>query len=166
MNRGIPARLVKGLRSGQTIWGVWGNTADDLYVFSVRVVGKKYWKPETKEGLGGGYWSWKCKRHNDLQRWWRHDDTGLRGTFNDRWFTTQRKAERFLQEIKDGLHLGLMYWWSDRCLQFDLLDESMGINRGLGTYVPPEEMCLDDDEDDEDADLSDEEIEERDYNLR
>jgi len=67
----------------------------------------------------------------------RHKYTGiaahnLNGTYGA-YFTKKKQADKFAEEIMDGLHPNILAASREWELDCDLMDEAMGIDRGLGT---------------------------------
>lgn len=143
----LSRRQILALRSGQTVYHVWGNTEHDLYVRASHVIGKRCrYKSNIRMDLDDIH-VFQFVRHDrrPLNELWsmKRDEThasGLSGAFGDRYFTQRRQAERFLSDIRACLYPDLMYWWGDRCRAFDSMDEMfLGIDRGLGGVVEPED---------------------------
>jgi hypothetical protein len=141
----LSRRQILALRSGQTVYHVWGNTEHDLYVRASHVIGKRCrYKSNVRMDLDDIHvFQFVRRDRRPLNELWslKRDEThasGLSGAFGDRYFTQRRQAERFLSDIRAGLYPDLMYWWGDRCRAFDSMDEMfLGIDRGLGGVVEP-----------------------------
>lgn len=131
------------LRSGQTVYGVWGNTPTDLYVWSIHLVGKRSNIKRSGCDDLGLYRSYSGGKQDlnffNLHKA-RYAGTGLQGAFEDRMWTKRRQAEKFLADIKAGLYPFILGWFEDRCTQLDLMDEAFGIDRGLGTVNRENDM--------------------------
>lgn len=128
------------LRSGQTVYGVWGNTPTDLYVWSIHLVGKRSNIKRSSCDDLGLYRSYSGGKTREAYHFNTYHGTGLQGAFEDRIWTKRRQAEKFLADIKAGLYPFLLGWFEDRCTQFDLMDEAFGIDRGLGTVNRENDM--------------------------
>lgn len=131
------------LRSGQTVYGVWGNTPNDMYVYCLRFLGTRrclVHRQNIDTYLSFG----SEKLYKRIPSYHSHFACGRQGQFGERLWTKRHQAEKFLQEIKDGLHPHLMGWWRARCHSFDEMDEAFGIDRGLGGVLDTDEDYFDD----------------------
>lgn len=136
-------------RSGQTFWRVWGNTPTDLYVDRMYVLGKRVKQPKGK-GLEAynRYIGFHCKAKVEWEKsggWhlghpWLSVATSVSRGLGGYVFTKQKAAERYLAELKAGLHPVIIDGFADRCYQLDLMDEALlGIDRGCGTLMKQED---------------------------
>ena len=66
------------------------------------------------------------------------------GNWAPSWFTSRRQAQRFCDEVLNGLHPAIINYSRERDFDMDMMDEGMGIcDRGLGYYEDPLEREYD-----------------------
>ncbi len=119
----------KWARSGRTLYRVWGHPRGNIlehrplhmYVDAQTFTGKQKFNPEGQINF------------------WR-----LNGAAGNVWFTKRKEAERYAQEILDGHHPLVESGLREYSHECDLMDESMGIDRGLGTTVDTDFCDYDD----------------------
>lgn len=146
----ISARKITKLRSGQTVYSLWGQPDPhdkSKFLLNVRThhfIGKRKHNPDAIFSDRSINHFRFVRRFKPVPTWssmwakdWLCSGTNVGGVA---YFTTLKSAERFVAEMHAGLHPRECneIWWFHH--EMDMLDESMGIcDRGLGGYVDPDD---------------------------
>jgi len=126
----IPYSKFQNLRSGQTVWRVWGHMRKDgtldINAMQTPIIGKKILFK-----LSGDYYApmmvWKRFEKTDVMHrgtWMYSVARFLNDLDGIACFDTKRSADRFVKEVKEGLHPKVVKDMRRR-MEYDLIWEEM-----------------------------------------